>query len=281
MKALHLAVFLFGLAGVLGRFIALPSITIVCGRTVFATVTLAGILLLRRVPLSVPARELGRYALLGAVLGAHWYTFFYSIEISSVAIGLLSFSTFPLFVTFLEPLFFREKLARADMGAAVLVFVGVALIVPEFSLESAAVRGLLWGTVSGSLFAMLTLLNRAFVAEHSPLKVAMYLNLFAALSTCFFVPRGGAVGQRELLLLAFLGVFCTAIAHAAFLESLKHVRAHTASIVAALEPVYGILLAAVFLGELPHARELLGGAIILGACAFVSLHEKPDDLTSS
>ena len=36
---------------------------------------------------------------LGIILAVHWTTFFYSIQLSTVAIGLLTFSTFPIFAT--------------------------------------------------------------------------------------------------------------------------------------------------------------------------------------
>jgi drug/metabolite transporter (DMT)-like permease len=41
--------------------------------------------------------------------------------------------------------------------------------------------------------------------------------------------------------------------------------AHTASVVAALEPVYGIALAVVLLGEVPDVRTMLGAVLIVGA----------------
>jgi hypothetical protein len=38
--------------------------------------------------------------LLGLILAVHWITFFHAIQVSSVAVGLLAFSTFPVFITF-------------------------------------------------------------------------------------------------------------------------------------------------------------------------------------
>jgi drug/metabolite transporter (DMT)-like permease len=43
------------------------------------------------------------------------------------------------------------------------------------------------------------------------------------------------------------------------------VSAHTASVVAALEPVYGIALAALLLDEVPSPRTLAGALLIVGA----------------
>jgi drug/metabolite transporter (DMT)-like permease len=46
--------------------------------------------------------------------------------------------------------------------------------------------------------------------------------------------------------------------------------AHTASVVAALEPVYGIALAAVLLAEIPSIRTLAGAALIVFAAVVAS-----------
>jgi len=46
---------------------------------------------------------------------------------------------------------------------------------------------------------------------------------------------------------------------------MRVVSAHTASVVAALEPVYGIALAYALLGETPGWRTLVGAALIVGA----------------
>jgi len=63
----------------------------------------------------------------------------------------------------------------------------------------------------------------------------------------------------------------TALAHTLFISGLKGVKAQTASLIASLEPVYGILFAALLLREIPSPRTLLGGAIILGVVAYSSL----------
>ena len=75
----------------------------------------------------------------GILLASHWVLFFLSIQLSSVALGLVTFSSFPLFVTFLEPLFFRERLKPFDLGTALAVFAGIVLVVPDLNLEKTLV----------------------------------------------------------------------------------------------------------------------------------------------
>jgi drug/metabolite transporter (DMT)-like permease len=72
--------------------------------------------------------------------------------------------------------------------------------------------------------------------------------------------------------LAVLGIVCTALAQVLFLGSLKLLRAQTASIIICLEPVYGIAFAWPLLGEVPEARTLLGGSLILAAAVGLTLH---------
>ncbi|MEE8432979.1 MAG: EamA family transporter [Candidatus Desulfatibia sp.] len=110
MLEIHIAVMLFGLAGLFGKLLALPALVIVFGRTLFASFTLGAILLCSSIPLRTKSRQ-DRVVLvlLGALLAVHWTTFFHAIQISTVAVGLLTFSTFPLFVTFMEPFFLKKN----------------------------------------------------------------------------------------------------------------------------------------------------------------------------
>ncbi|MEA3420281.1 MAG: DMT family transporter, partial [Acidobacteriota bacterium] len=71
------------------------------------------------------------------------------------------------------------------------------------------------------------------------------------------------VNTNDMLLLAILGVLCTAGAHTLFIEGMKQIKAQTASIIHSLEPVYGIVFAFLFLQEMPSQRTILGGVIIL------------------
>jgi drug/metabolite transporter (DMT)-like permease len=265
--ALHCAVALFGFAGLFGKWLALPPVTIVFGRTLVASIALA---LLLRVTRGQAAR-LGspiewRLAANGAVLALHWVAFFQAIQTASVAVGLLGFASFPLFVLVLEAATRQRALRAGEWATALLVAGGLALIVPEFRWENRVVQGLGWGIVSGFSFALLAIGNRALAQRHSAGAIALWQNACAALCLLPLALVAAAVpGGRDIALLIVLGVVCTALAHTLFIGSLRAVSAHTASVVTALEPVYGIALAFALLGETPSARTLMGGALLIGA----------------
>ena len=101
----NVAVLLFGLAGVLGKLSLLPAPLIVFGRSFFAGIVLLAVCWLRQISLR-PKQSRDGYLLIGqgVLLALHWTAFFQAINVSNVAIGLLSFSSFPLFTAMLEPL---------------------------------------------------------------------------------------------------------------------------------------------------------------------------------
>ena len=68
----------------------------------------------------------------------------------------------------------------------------------------------------------------------------------------------------DILLLLFLGIITTALAHTLFIHSLKTLPAQIAGVCSAMETVYGILFALLLLGEIPTVREILGAVIIIG-----------------
>jgi drug/metabolite transporter (DMT)-like permease len=274
----HLAVFLFGLSGLFGKFLALPATVIVLGRTGFASLALGLWLIGQRQSFRLfRARDLLGLILLGLLLAFHWVSFFRSIQLSTVAIGLLTFSSFPVFVTLLEPLFFPIRWQWQDAVKAALVVLGVALVIPEYRLEAEMTVGAFWGLLSGLSFALLQLLNKGYRQRLSALLIAFYQDLFAFISLLFVAPLTGiSFSGLELGLLVVLGVLCTAVAHTLFIESLAVLRTQTASIISALEPVYGIALAALLLEEVPNLRTLLGGLLIVGTTSLVSLQsQKP------
>lgn len=284
LPAIHLAVFLFGFSGLFGKFLDCHPALIVLGRTSFACLALLPFLLSSGLPpFKGTARELGVYAAQGILLAVHWCTFFYSIQLSSVAVGLLTFSTFPLFVTLLEPLFFPDKLTREDLFTAISVFLGLILVIPSFDLSRSPAQGAVWGTLSGLTFALLAIINRKNVLHSHPLSVAFHQNLFAALALIpailFIAPPMPT--SREWFLLACLGIVCTAAAHTLFIHALITIKATTAGIITALEPVYGIILALLFLQEIPGLKTLAGGTIILAASIRASrMHTKKQSTAS-
>src|SRR5690349_21663053 len=142
----NVAVLFFGLAGVLGKLSILPSPLIVFGRAFFAGLVLLVVCWFQHVPLR-PKRSRDGLLLLGqgVLLALHWMAFFQAISVSNVAIGLLSFSSFPLFTAGLEPFLLHQRPSRIQIVAALLILPGIYLLVPSFTLQNQTTLGVIWG----------------------------------------------------------------------------------------------------------------------------------------
>lgn len=276
MLEIHVAVFLFGLAGLFGKFLPLSPFTIVLGRVVIATISIFLILKLLKINLALERVPLFSLSFLGFILSLHWVSFFHSIQISTVAIGLLSYSSFPIFTVFLEPLFLKEEFIKRNLVLSIIAFSGIIILIPELEIKNKVTQGIIFGVISGLTFSILTIFNRKLSQKFPSLLIAFYEDFFASffLLPFFFLTKSLTIGAKEIALLFFLGFFCTAVAHTLFIKGMKRVKAQIASIIATLEPVYGILLALILLGEIPSLRTVLGGSLILGATIFASIGKK-------
>ncbi len=212
---------------------------------------------------------------MGIILAIHWSAFFLSIQLSTVTIGLLTFSTFPIFLTFLEPWFLKEKIMLSNVVIAIITFSGVMLVVPKLQLGNNMTQGALWGIISGISYAILSMLNKKYVKDYSSLVISFYEQLVATIVLMpFLFFHRPILGTKDILLLFLLGVVFTGISHSLFINGLKHVKTQVAGIISSLEPVYGIILAAILLKEIPSLREVLGGVIILAAALYSTIKPK-------
>lgn len=270
---LHLAVMLFGLAGVIGKFVSVPAILVTLGRVFFSSIFLLIIVLIKKDNWKLKNHDYGYIFLAGIILAVHWFTFLQAIQISTVAIGTITFSTFPLFVTFLEPLIYHEKLQIKNVIMAIIMFVGVLITVPEFSLANQMTLGVIVGMISAFSYAILCLFNRYLSLNYSGRIICLYeqgiatIVLFPAI---FFVTT--TISSMDLMAIIFLGIFCTAIAHSIYVNSLKTIKVQTASIISSMESVYSIVFAVLLLNETLAFKELLGGLIIISVAIYLSFN---------
>lgn len=271
LLAIHLGALLFGLSGIFGKLANTLPMAIVGGRAIFAVVALAlfARLLSQNHSQRPNARQLAMLALGGVLLGSHWLTFFEAVKVSGVAIATLGFASFPAFTVLLEGLLFRERTRPGEFAMVAVVCLGLILVTPDFDLASQATAGLLWAVLSGLLFALLSLLNRASTRGLDPVQAALCQNLTVLLCFLPFAwPLLPGLRLLDWFWLALLGVFCTGLAHSLFVASLRVIKARSAAVIFALEPVYGIAFAWWLFNEIPTLRMLLGGTLIILAIFF-------------
>jgi len=267
---IHFSVFLFGFAGLFGKWIPLNALTIVWGRVFFASLAFGLMFLYRKQnPFKISIKTSGIYLLLGGLLAFHWWSFFIAIQVSTVAIGLFSFSTFPVFTVFLEPIFFKEKWNPQFLFLVVLSIFGIYLLIPNLSLNSEYFGGITWGITSGFSFSLLTILNRLLLKKQSAVEISFLQDFFAFLILSpFILSQIGKLTSMDWLQVFILGTIFTALAHALFIGGLRTVQAKQASLIANMEPVYGSLFAFLLLSEKLNWYQVIGACLIISSTIY-------------
>ena len=265
---------LLGATALFSKIIPLSATDITFGRSLVAFAALALIVKLTEGRLRLHnARDYMVAIGLGLLMAAHWVTYFAAMQYSSVSVGMIALFTFPVLTVLIEPFFERIRLVWQDVISALVVLTGIALIVPEISLENDVTLGIVVGVVSAILYAFRNLIHRKHFRHHSGAKAMAYQT--GVIFLCL-IPFSSAdvvqADQHTLLLLILLGTLFTALPHALIAASLKHLRAKTFSLVACMQPLYGVIMAVVLLNESPNWQTLLGGVLVISAAVYETVN---------
>ena len=213
--------------------------------------------------------------LLGSLLAVHWVSYFYAMQVSTVAVGVIALYTFPVITVFLEPFFHGEKPHIVDIISSIAVLVGIYMIIPEFSLDDSTTIGVLSGVFSALMISLRNIMQRRDFSAYKAIQPLFYqvsvvvLVLFAFTETAVL-----DIENKQWWLLVLLGIVFTALPHTLFAHCLLHLKAKTASLIACVQVVYAAVFAAVLLGESLSWNVVIGGSIVISAAMYESLPKK-------
>ena len=245
---LHIAVFLAGFTGILGRLITLNEGMIVWYRLLLTAATMWILFGFRKKIRKISAAGILKISGVGFIAALHWVTFFGSIKYANVSVALVCFSAIGFFTAIFEPLILRKKLNRAELILGLITMGGIYII---FHFDTQYKTGIIVGIISAVLASLFPVFNREFLKRVNvetllawqqtggllllSLLLPFYLNWFPVEK---FLPGFSDLGW--LLILSWL---CSVVAFQFSGNALKRLSAFTVNLTYNLEPVYGILLA--------------------------------------
>ncbi len=278
---LNLATIFISTSGALGKFIEMPTPVIIWWRCSLAILFLYAFIKFKRIRFKLHNKKDLPLIIISALLtGAHWITYFYALKLSNVALGMLSLFAYPVITALLEPLFIKVKFDPVHLVLGAMVLLGIYILAPEFNLESSHVKGVLLGLLSAVCYAVRILISKQLVSHYNG-TVLMFYQLFiltvVLLPVLLFMDTSGITTQLPYVIV--LALVTTAIGHTMLVRSLKHFKASTASIISSAQPVFGIIIAYLFLNEIPTSNTLIGGSLIIATVFFESLRSSKKTVT--
>jgi drug/metabolite transporter (DMT)-like permease len=265
---LHFTVFIWGFTGILGAVIHVHAVYLVWYRVLIALCTLFLYFRFSKVQFKVDRPTFLKLFFTGALVGGHWILFFQSIQISTVSVTLVCLSSMTLFTAFLEPIINRTQISKLEILAGVFIIMGIILI---FKFETQYTLGIILGLVSAAFSSLFAIINSRQVKQREAPVIAFY-ELMGALFwiSLYLLFTGGFNSSMKLIpadigYLLILGTVCTSLAYVAGVSVMKELSAFRVALITNLEPVYGIIMAFVFFGDLNKmtAGFWVGALIIL------------------
>ncbi len=245
----------WGLIAVIVRKVDLDAQVLAFYRLAFAAVTLVLVAAaLRRLPLLRLARHRGGVVLIGVTLAAHWFLYFVTIKLSSVAVAVLMAYLAPIAIALLAPFVLPERRSR------------VALVT---------------GLFTAATYAALVLMTKRIVPDVPVLTLSFWNYAIAAVAISPLLLDAERVvpTANELPAVLALGVVFTALSGYLYIWSLRHVTAQAIGILAYIEPVSAALMAWAFLDESLNWQIVVGGLLVIAAGATVVFLEPEDAAT--
>ncbi len=260
----NLATVFISTSGVLGKLITLSPVLTIFVRSILGIIFLLAFMKIVKINTRINIKSHFAFFLLsGASLAGHWVLYFYSIQISTVAVAVIALFTYPVVTTLLEPLFFKTSIEMHNIVASIIVLIGVVIIVPDFDLNNNITFGVFVGIISSILYSCRNLLSKKYIQHYSGVTILFYQLIVASI---FLLPLGiynyAPVSKTQIVYLLFLGLVTTTLGHVLFVRSLKHFSTSTVSIISSLQPVYAIVLAVIIINESLSLRVIIGGGII-------------------
>ncbi|MBE9503870.1 MAG: DMT family transporter [Proteobacteria bacterium] len=220
-----------------------------------------------RVAFKLRAREAGSFALMGiAGMGCAMMFSFYSLERIDASLSNLLVFTYPAMTIVLLAIFSGERLSMSKLFSLLVTFIGLSLVVRIDEAKTMTVygSGALLALLSALCYALYNVVGEKVMKGISPVRVSSYSSVFLV---GFF---GLSFGNRaypesaELWgIAAALGILTGVIPFLCYMYGVKKIGASKAVIISSLGPVFTVLWASLFLGEMLDAIQIAGMCLII------------------
>ncbi len=245
---LHIAVFLAGFTGILGRLITLNEGVLVWYRLLISSITMWVLFALMKRLQRISVKDIFRIAGVGCIAALHWTSFFGSIKYANISVALVCFSAIGFFTALFEPMIVRRKFVWQELLLGLLCMLGIYII---FHFDPRYKTGIIIGIISAMLAAIFPIFNRQLLQRMNAETLMTYeltggvisLTLILPFYLQFFPAKYLLPTETDWAWLFVLAWICSVWAFQLSANALKKISAFTVNLSYNLEPVYGILLA--------------------------------------
>jgi drug/metabolite transporter (DMT)-like permease len=245
---LHIAVFLAGFTGVLGRLITLNEAVLVWYRMMIACFVLWISLFFQKRKPAASRKLFIQASTVGFLLAMHWVSFYAGIKNSNVSTALVCLSAMGFFTAILEPVMLRRPFDMIEVLLGLLAIAGISIV---FHFDPHYKLGIIISLFSALLASIFPILNRQILQKMDAETATRYqlsggfifITLLMPVYLHYFPVDKLLPSLSDFAWLLVLGILCTVVAYDLFMKALQKISAFTVNLSYNLEPIYGIGMA--------------------------------------
>lgn len=236
-------------------------------RFLFAALALTGIMVAKKESFHVDKREIPVLILLGFFYTASAMFLFWGYNFMSAGIATTLHFTYPVFVTLIMLLFFREKTSWITLMAIVLAICGVARLSineGEMRLSALGVFIVLLSAVGYALY--ITTVNKSRVQKMTGRKLTFYV--FVVSTILFAIKAGTNEGIQPIpdpmsfANLILLAIVPTVISNITLVLAVHNIGGTLTAVLGAVEPITAVCVGVLVFSE-PFTPNLAVGILLI------------------
>lgn len=264
---------IFGTIGVFVKKINLASIEIAFLRATIGSLFLlfASFFLRRRLSMRAIKNNLILLLISGAAIGVNWILLFESYKYTTVSNATLSYYLAPVFVVILSPLILKENLNSAKILSIISAMIGLFLVVNGGGNKNTGdynhILGIAYGLSAAVFYAGVILMNKFIknLSGYETTLIQLIAGAFILLPYVLFKEHIGflSINKISIIYILILGIIHTGIAYFLYFTSMKDLKGQTIAILSYIDPIFAVIISALFLGEKMNLLQIIGGALII------------------
>ncbi|MDO7976399.1 DMT family transporter [Oceanotoga sp. DSM 15011] len=207
-----------------------------------------------------------------------------SVKFSNASTAAILISANPIFVVILASLILKEKITLRKVVSMAVGALGIIIILMSNSSGDSTL-GLLYGVLATISFALYTVLVKKYVKEIPSIIFVTFSFLLSSIIfyivlLIFKIPvfTFEIESFNVIWMLAYISIFVTGIAYITFFKAFEVLDASKGSFSYLLKPVISMIMAYLFLNEIPNNMKLIGTVFIILSVAIIALKGKKNKI---
>ncbi|MGG5506139.1 MULTISPECIES: DMT family transporter [unclassified Myroides] len=256
--------------------------TILFYRFLFSSATMGAVCIYKKTSLKISIRDLAVVFFLALLYAGTAKFIVDSYEYIASGLATTVHFLYPLFVSIVMILFFKEKKSTVLLIASILSLLGVGMMCWHGEASPALFKGLILASLTIFTYGLYIVgLNQSRVSHMNFDSLTFYVLLMGCLIFLFYALLTTGIDSVTLradwINLILLGFFATFISDLCLVLAVKHAGSTVTSILGSMEPVVAVVVGTLFFGEFFNWMSALGLFFVLLSVTLVIAFSKQKD----